>query len=768
MPESISTLSKEKLTAELIPPEGHDDVGHTVFSILDEILQDKNALGLPSKWAYHHRLEKNKHWKSKTKKAALQTANLMFTHLQRTVNMLTDNNPTFNIKRGGAHQEIHELLLHTAENWWHEEEQQNVLEKSVRNGEMYGCCIEKVVFTKELEGGLGEVETFVIDPYHFGFYPVKTLDLQKAGAVFHFWPMSLREARHEWPKSAAKIHSDKDLIAELGESRREIQSGSGRIREWFTTISNVVKHMVGNYTDQSGAESEEVLIVECWVKDYTRLPNEDPDSQDPPDYKYTGKIRQITTCTGGDVVLHDKDNPSINLEILTEREVSQNTYLFDKYPFSMTQSITDTNNAWGESDFEQLEGLQIALNKVLSELNLFKSRASRLIIKNPRNSGVRNSQLTNYPGVVNPANHLVSEAIKYMEPPKAPVDYYKTFEITKQLFFLVAGDFELELAQTPGRDVIAYKAIAALLERATTMNKGKIRNYSKMIRIRGRMYLSHVQNWYTEPRQIAYEQDGQEVTEEIKGPDLIVPIKLTVVSGSTMPVSRVQQREEARELYRAGAIDQEELLKSMDWADWKKVLKRMQQGPFGAILEMLAQIGTPPELLQFMQELFQADPKDFQKAIEQEKVPSFQQLVQPEDMQQQITMGEQAEAMETEANVNKTDAETDKLEADILLIREKTITERVLQIVKTSGIMFDEEKLKIERAKVVKEMDEAREQLALEEKRIDADLSKAKMSGDTAIETAKMKGTQTYSKKRGQGPYRERGMKSNNQNSRTT
>jgi hypothetical protein len=157
---------------------------------------------------------------------------------------------------------------------------------------------------------------------------------------------------------------------------------------------------------------------------------------------------------------------------------------------------------------------------------------------------VDNSEFTNAPGIINPANAMVSDAIKYMDLPNVPfADLSAALSIYKDFFYLVAGTFELEQAQTPGREVIAYKAIATLLERAATMMRGKIRGYSKMIRIRGRMYLSHVMNWYTEERWISYEIEGEEMQSAIRGTEMIIPSKLNVISGSTLPRSKIQERE---------------------------------------------------------------------------------------------------------------------------------------------------------------------------------------------------------------------------------
>jgi hypothetical protein len=742
-----TTTPKSELTRELLPPKDNKDVGYEIFRLLEKVVKYKNDLGLPGKWNRNYELGKNKHWKQESDKVTLITANLLFAHRQRTVNTLTDNNPTFNVKQVGEvepdKEVVFESLLHTSEFWWQEQEQQSVLEESIMNGETYGCTIEKGRFDADIEYGIGECVTDVVDPYYFGWYPVKTRKIQKAEAVFHYEPMSVREARRRYPDVAEHIVADKQLLDELGDERIEASANArSKRRGYFSAFSGVIKNVL-NIAGEGRDDEDEVLMVECWVKDYTRK------SENGKEFDlYPGNIRCVTTCNGGKVVCNDRANPSINP--MLDLEQASKTYLFDKYPFSLTHSVTDTANPWGMTDYEQLEGLQIELDKTLSQLTLIKDKLSRLKIKNPQDSGVDNSEFTNAPGIINPANAMVSEAIKYMDLPNVPfADLNAALGVYKDFFFLVAGSFELEQAQTPGREVIAYKAIATLLERAATMMRGKIRNYSKLIRERGRMYISNVMNWYDTERWISYEMDGEEMNEAINGHEMIIPAKLNVVSGSTLPRSQVQEREEALGLHERGAIDTEELLKKIDWPKWKQVVKRLQLGPLSDLFEKLEKMGFPPTLIDAFAELQQMEMKDFDKELEKGQIPTAAELLTPPEEGEQIPATEQAD-------IEKTEAETVKVRAEVELTMEKINTEKVEQAVKMAGVEFDKEKLSTERARMIKEIGISEKELELKEKDIDVSLEVAKSKGGNGDATKS-------AKKREQGPNIEKGLQSNNQ-----
>jgi hypothetical protein len=794
-----STLALKEVAQEILHPEGQPDVGYDVVALLEEILKYKADQGLPAKWTRAYELTKGRHWRKDKGKVPLVTANLVLTHRQRTVSMLTDNNPTFNARQSGEvppdQAQVVELLKHTAAHWWEDTEQQGMLEASVIAGETNGWAGEKVRFNPDKEYGIGEVETVPVDPFHFGWFPVDCMDPQDAEANLHFWPMPIREARRRWPKVAAQILPDDELIAQLGDSRDQILSPIARERDnWITsTIANVVRLFSNTAADMRG-RSDRVLIIECWVKDYTRVRNDDGTEQD----LYPGNIRCVWVCNAGKLVLEDRANPSINWDVLPVEQAAK-TFLFDKFPFNTTISLRDIKSPWGMTDIEQLETIQLEINKTLAQLTSIKDKISKVVTINPANSGVANSQFTNNPsGVINPKNHMVSAAIRHLESPQVNPEIRELLGTYRELFFLISGSFDLEQAEAPGNNAIAYKAIAALLERVATLLRLKIRNYHRLIRNRGRMYLSCAMNWYVEDRWVTFEEDDEEVVTRISGRELIVPAKLSVVSGSTMPVSKIQQREEALELARLGMIDNEELLKKLEWDDRKNVIARMKQGPVGIAIERIIAMGAlPPEEQQYLVELGPMDEKEFRRKYEKGELRPIMTA------QQQALPAPESPVETAEAQLKAAQAE--KARAETALIQEKIKTEQAQQQAIIAGIGFDQEKLTITRAQTVSDIqsrakqemradvesahtlsktdrdeyreDEGRaiedaksqdeqkradraekreaEQAKAEQKRADHAEKREDKKVDAEIKTASMK-------QKVQGPYRESGLKSNN------
>jgi hypothetical protein len=206
------------------------------------------------------------------------------------------------------------------------------------------------------------------------------------------------------------------------------------------------------------------------------------------------------------------------------------------------------------------------------------------------------------------------------------------------------------------------------------------------------MYLSCLQNWYTEERWFTWEENGKTIADTIISDEARIPVRLTVVNGSTLPVSRVQQREEALVLYEKGAIDQQDLLEKLDWSGRAELLERMQKGPMGTFLNRLGAMGAPEELLGIVEQLSTMDDKDFQKALEAGKIPALQWPGQE---------GADTEETVRSIEIQKRQEEIRTERAKRIFVEEQTNTEREKQREIAAGIEYDRKKLNIERANAV-------------------------------------------------------------------
>lgn len=658
----------DDVSPNILPPADRPkDVAKAVLGLFLDCMADREAKGLPARWNRNYRLGQGVHWERTPRQAGvpLTTANLLHLHRTRTVNTLTSNNPTYNIYRIGPEgdEETFAAIGRMMDFYHAEQEGQETFEKSVINGETYGVAIEKVIFDPQLEG-IGEVETVVIEPWYFGLHPVDTREVQKANAALHFQSMDIREARRRWPTMADQIKADAQILEQVNDTRSEVVTGAASSGLLMRFAGAVRSFFSGPASNQANGNQDRVLVIECWAKDYTQGQGGD---------FYPGKIRCVTVCNAGTLVLSDRPNPSVNLKAMAQEEAAK-TWLYDKFPFSMAVSNIDPGSPWGSSDFDQLASLQMEINKCLSQITYHKDQAARPKIINPRDSGVPNEAFSNRMGIINPISAALSNAIRYVEFPNRTDDIQVVLNIYKELLLQLAATADLERGAIPGQSgVIAYKAIAALIEQAGTMMAGKIRHYSRLLRDRGRMFLSHAQNWYTEERWISFsDADGRTTPMSINGQMMRVPARLTVVNGSTMPVSKIQQREEALELYKEQAIDRQDLLEKLEYPNAREVAARMAAGPAGQVVQNLIAAGIlPAEAADQAAQVGAMDPKDVAAAVESGEIkpvppasPGQPQGPSPEE--QAAAHAQALELQKGQIDNAKGQAEIEKLQAEKL------------------------------------------------------------------------------------------------------
>lgn len=627
----------------LLPPEKDPTVGHVAFGILERIIRDKDRKRLPQKWHRNYEMYRNHHWRSgASAPIPLASISLVNSHIERTVNLLTDNNPTFDVI--GENDDIADRLHKMARYWWNETEQQDIYGDSVKMAEVHGATIEKVIFNPALNNGLGEVETIIVDPHNFGFWPLNEKRVEKWEVAAHYYTMPVNQARRKWPEFKEQIKPDAIWKQHLGEKRREIVGGTirpippgGVGGDWAR--DHAVMH--GNpAVMRVMGRGDEVLILELWVKDYTLIELEAQPATVELDLesgvamttqpaiiekkpKYPGFVRVVTCCNGGDLVLSDRQNPNIN-PMLPEEQVSM-TFLWNRFPFSLTPSTKDPVSPWGYAAIEQLEQINIEIDKCMSQLNYMKDRMARSPLINPKDTMIPNSDFSNAARIVNPKNSVVAKAIRYMESPPVQNDIQIILSTYRELFDKIAGTFDLtDPSVMKGR--LAFKTVAAILENMHTLIRGKIRTYGRMVRDRGRMYISHVQNWYTEERFFFLQEDGLPVQGSLVGPQNITPLHFQVVSGSTMPTSRLQQREEALQLYEAGAIGVRELLEALEWPDRAEIANKMEMGVVGPLIEKMQALGVDPEAIAIVQEVASMDESTYNAYVQQIKELQGEQM----------------------------------------------------------------------------------------------------------------------------------------------
>ena len=162
---------------------------------------------------------------------------------------------------------------------------------------------------------------------------------------------------------------------------------------------------------------------------------------------------------------------------------------------------------------------------------------------------------------------------------------------------------DVDRGETP-RNITAASAIVARQERNAVLIQHKINAMDHLVEMRGRWAISFWQNFGLETELV--EIKGSEPA-EFRGINFAGRrFKYVVESGSTVPKTSLQLEEQAKEFYKAGAIDRQALLEAVNFPGWKEIIERVGEGQLGQAIQVLVQAGLPEEAgQQLYQQLMQ-------------------------------------------------------------------------------------------------------------------------------------------------------------------
>jgi hypothetical protein len=121
----------------------------------------------------------------------------------------------------------------------------------------------------------------------------------------------------------------------------------------------------------------------------------------------------------------------------------------------------------------------------------------------------------------------------------------------------------------------------------------KIRSVDFLIRQRGRAVISFLQNFGVISEIVKLEDS----VATLKGIDLLGrKFSYVVESGSTIPQTSLEVKEQALDLYKLGAIDPRGLLETLQFPDWRRIVERMaEKNGLDQALMTLVQAGLPEQ-----------------------------------------------------------------------------------------------------------------------------------------------------------------------------
>ncbi len=534
-----------------------------------------------------------------------EVINMIFQAIQSVVPIMTDTRPRFEyMPQDPSDMAFADIVSKCADADWTRNNWLMILTERIYDAHFYG--VGYGAFEYDPKGKKGETDIVYRSPDPFAIYPdpnAKAGINSKTKFIVEAEPIDIEEIECEYPELGKFVKPDvmdvmqgeKNDLAPHYQLRipvdetQSLRSSAGSVEG---LLERKALKKICYYLDDE--------TVDVPVTDQLGQPVVGPDGepQTQKQKKYPNGRKMVVA---GGVLLEDGPNP----------------YEDGKFPYSRLVNYHLPREFFGMSEIEQLKSPQRIFNKLVSfTLDVLTLMGNPIWIVDT-DAGIDTDNLINKPGLV--VEKTKGSEVRREEGVQLQPYVLQLIDRMRDWFDAQAGSSEVSQGIQPG-GVTAASAIANLQEAAQTRIRLKSRNLDANLQEDGQMYLSrvlqfrdvptimritnnqaaaeyfkfHVQPMTSPEGEPLINDRGDPVREAIvqqltaQGLNQIqrMPIKGTldcsVSTGTSLPFLKAQKSQEAKDFFQMGVIDQEELLKTVDWPNYQAVMQRMQQAAAAA------------------------------------------------------------------------------------------------------------------------------------------------------------------------------------------
>lgn len=538
-----------------------------------------------------------------------ECVNITWATLMTEIGIQTDARPSFDFGAPELSDDAFtDILSDLNEINWDKYNWSGIVQDALLDCKIYDVAHTEVVWDQEADSGLGDVGLVALDPFAC-FWDPRAYEVntgpRRCRYFFHAEPVPTAELRMEYPEK-------KDLIKpDMTDLSKRMSDGGTQTSRIFTDFDPYSPNRLPNSNDREGSlyGGEEVtMLIRCWLRDDTleevcqESDEIDPSTGDKkkeyilkkkyPGGRYVEIANKHILFDGPNGV--EVDGVWVPLE-------------YDLFPIARCVNYRYPREYAGQNEIEHTKGPQKIANYVWSNIIDQMRMASnpKTVVSDQANIDVE--KLTNEPNLIVETSDM--NGIRWESGQPISSGAFELLNTAQGLFDKVQGMQDV----TRGAQDAAVKSgimLDGYVEAAQTRPRLKNRNLEMYLQDLGTLVSLFMMQFYRTarvrrllnpeenpnnpgnyPEYIEFLSKGEGnflvrrfmSTEDGTMEELLskeVAVKglpdVKVSAGSALPYAKAQKTTSALNLFDKAAIDQEEVLKAIDWPNYKEVMKRME------------------------------------------------------------------------------------------------------------------------------------------------------------------------------------------------
>lgn len=548
------------------------------------------------RWTDWYKMFRGRQWKEvRPSYRSSEVLNLIFETIQSMIPILVDSKPKLEFLPTVPTQfEIADILTKVAANDWEHNNWLVTLIECLYDSHLYGTGFGYVGYNPDAEMGLGAIEFETQDNFYVFPDPnARDINGKRTKYFCIAEPVDIVTLKKEYPDNAAYITAD--VVDFQGGDKADIYQvmfksplDSKLIVEGPSGYDSNSKNQALKITiyskDDDFEEEKEAVLRNDGTQDF--------DEEGNPKEKFVQKLKYPNgrkIVIAGGVLCEDCDMD------------------FDDglFPFIKMTNYLLPREFWGVGEVENLDSPQKTINKLLAFVSDAMALMGNPIFIVDDTSGVDTDNLFNKPGLI--VEKTAGSEVRREPGVEIPSFILPLLDRYKQYFDGVSGQTDLSRGVESG-SVTAASAIENLQQAQQTRLRLKSKHIDAFLQDFGKLYLSRVFQFYSVPRIIRISGDSNadkffmfhvEKLDAI-GPDgtpstkhiahvsdhngmnpmqyeITSDFDVRVGTGSSLPFAKAEKSDISFKLFQLGVIDDEEVMKNLDYPNYEAVLQRVQQ-----------------------------------------------------------------------------------------------------------------------------------------------------------------------------------------------